>query len=89
MKLESQFKVGNHVSNSNFVQNLKMIDAVTGEGTAVDTILELKKQGVFRGAKRKRHPNSCQSLMLDFINCTPREKMAVGGKEKRDEKSLK
>ena len=38
---------------TSFVWNFKMIDTVAGAGTAVDTIFELKKRGVLRGAKRK------------------------------------
>ena len=39
--------------DTKFVWNFRMLDAAAGTGTAVDTIFELKKLGVFRGAKRK------------------------------------
>ena len=52
-----------------------MIDAVAGSGTAIDTIFELKKQGVFRGAKRKLNFVGGEGIIQTSLKCAKLEEV--------------
>ena len=52
-KVHGSNQGGSAGENSDLTWNFKILDLVAGQGTTVETILDIKSSGAFKGAKRK------------------------------------